>query len=88
VHKDFGSLRIQPVKSGHPEPADISAAVERTHAQYYVLAGDADPAFQWLERAYQERRPMLAHLKADPDLDLIRSDPRFASLLRRMNFPK
>jgi TolB-like protein len=67
-------------KSGYQDPVAI--------AQYYALAGDADPAFQWLERAYQERRPMLAHLKADPNLDLIRSDPRFAGLLRRMNFPK
>lgn len=59
-----------------------------TIASYYAMAGDADPAFQWLERAYQERRPFLAHLKADPSYDLIRSDPRFESLLRRMNFPK
>lgn len=57
-------------------------------AQYYARAGEADAAFQWLERAYRERAPFLAHLQADPDFDPLRSDPRFDSLLRRMNFPK
>jgi serine/threonine-protein kinase len=57
-------------------------------AQFYAQAGDADSAFQWLERAFQERRPFLAHLKAEPSFDLIRSDPRFENILRRMNLLK
>jgi serine/threonine protein kinase len=32
-------------KSHYVDPASI--------AEYYAMAGDADPAFQWLERAYQ-----------------------------------
>jgi hypothetical protein len=75
--------------------AEISVARSKLHyvdpltiAEYYAMAGDADPAFQWLERAYQERKAFLVHLKANPEFDLIRSDPRFESLLRRMNFPK
>ncbi len=76
----IGDTLANRARSSYQEPTAI--------AQAYALAGDADQAIQWLERAYEEHRPLLAHLNADPNLDLIRSDPRFASLLRRMNFPK
>ena len=46
--------------------------------------GDADQAFAWLERAYDERRGWLAYLKVEPMLDPLRADPRFADLVRRM----
>ncbi len=67
-------------KAGQQNPFEI--------AGYYAEANAADPSIQWLERAYLERVPFLAHVRADPAFDLIRSDPRFVSLLRRMNFPK
>jgi serine/threonine protein kinase/tetratricopeptide (TPR) repeat protein len=67
-------------KSGYVRPIET--------AKYYAMAGDADPAFEWLERAYRERSPFLAHLKVDPDYDALYSDPRFDDLLRRMNFPE
>jgi serine/threonine-protein kinase len=51
----------------------------------YVALGDKDSAFQWLERAYQERDENFIHLKVDPRLDAIRSEPRFQELLRRIN---
>ncbi len=38
-----------------------------------------------LERAYEDRSMMLPFVKIDPQLDSLRSDPRFADLLRRMN---
>jgi serine/threonine protein kinase/tetratricopeptide (TPR) repeat protein len=53
-------------------------------AVVYVGLGDRDQAFVWLEKAYEERaRPMLG-LKVNPRLDPLRSDPRFADLLRRV----
>jgi tetratricopeptide (TPR) repeat protein len=54
----------------------------------YAMTGAVDPAMEWLERAYREREPFLAHLKADPSYDPLRSDPRFQDLLRRIGFPK
>ncbi|MGA2260252.1 MAG: protein kinase [Acidobacteriota bacterium] len=66
----------------------LSAISPLSIADFYAQAGEVDPAFEWLERAYRERIPFLAHLKAEPDFDPLRSDPRFADLLRRMNFPK
>ncbi len=54
----------------------------------YALLGDADQAFAWLERAYEERDHDLVFLLTDPTLDSIRSDPRFDDLLRRIGFPE
>ena len=50
----------------------------------YAGLGEHDRAFAWLDKAYDERtRPMLG-LKVNPRLDPLRSDPRFAVLIRRM----
>jgi serine/threonine-protein kinase len=49
----------------------------------YTGLGDKDQAFFWLEKAYQERSYPMAYLKVFPARDPLRSDPRFADLLRR-----
>jgi tetratricopeptide (TPR) repeat protein len=46
--------------------------------------GEVDLAFEWLERAYEERADHLPYLKVDPRLDPLRDDPRFENLLQRM----
>jgi eukaryotic-like serine/threonine-protein kinase len=56
-------------------------------ALIHVGLGDKERAMQWLERAYQERSDGLVFLKVDPRLDRLRSDPRFASLVRRVGLP-
>jgi eukaryotic-like serine/threonine-protein kinase len=45
--------------------------------------GEKDQAFEWLEKAYEER--FIIVIKVHPAFDPLRSDPRFADLLRRMN---
>ena len=54
-------------------------------ANIHVALGDRDEAFVWLERALEDRDRMLTSLRVHPRLDPLRSDPRFASLLSRMN---
>jgi hypothetical protein len=52
----------------------------------YAGLGDKDKAFAWLEKAYEDRSIVsVAFLKTNPMLDPLRSDTRFADLLRRTN---
>jgi Tfp pilus assembly protein PilF len=58
-------------------------------ATIYSGLGQRDKAFEFLERAYQEKSPDLAYfLRADLRIDPLRADTRFPDLLRRMNFPQ
>ena len=55
-------------------------------AAFYAALGEKDKAFEWLEKAYQERSLGFGlSMKSSPVYDPLRSDPRFADLLRRMN---
>ena len=51
-----------------------------------IGAGDADAAFLWLERGYDERSQALTFLKIDPLFDPLRADPRFLPLMRKVGF--
>jgi hypothetical protein len=50
--------------------------------------GDRDAAFEWLNRAYEQRDVQLVSLKTDPSLDGLRQDPRFADLVKRVGLPR
>jgi TolB-like protein/Tfp pilus assembly protein PilF len=56
-------------------------------AQAYVGMGENGNAFTWLDHAYQERSGWLVNLNIDPAMDPLRSDRRFADLLRRVGLP-
>ena len=57
------------------------------YAEIYAQRGDKDQAFDALERAWAFRDPGVAYMNSDIWFNPIRSDPRFAALLRKMNFP-
>jgi TolB-like protein/DNA-binding winged helix-turn-helix (wHTH) protein/Flp pilus assembly protein TadD len=61
-------------------PADAMAHV-------YAGLGEKGKVFEWLEKGYERHSIGLGGvgLKVDPVWDPLRSDPRFADLLRRMN---
>jgi tetratricopeptide (TPR) repeat protein len=50
----------------------------------YAGAGRKDQALDWLERGYEVRDPGMPYL-IEPWWDILRPDPRFQDLLRRMN---
>jgi len=62
-------------------PADRIALI-------YAGLGDKDEAFAWLEKAYDERSFNMTWLKVEPRWDSLRSDPRFADLVRRLGLPQ
>ncbi len=53
-------------------------------ALIYAALGDKDQAFVWLDKAYDEHDLLLPRLKVDSRFDNLRSDARFADLLRRV----
>jgi serine/threonine-protein kinase len=54
-------------------------------AWVYAGLGERDQAFAWLEKDYQAHSGTLPYLiTIFPDLDVLRSDARYADLLRRM----
>jgi tetratricopeptide (TPR) repeat protein len=54
----------------------------------YAGLGERDQAFGQLERAYQERSDFLLFLKVTESMASLRSDPRFADLVRRIGLPQ
>ena len=55
----------------------------------YADLGEKEQAFEWLEKAYEEHSSALVHLGDGTacTCDALRSDPRFADLLRRIGLP-
>lgn len=65
----------------------IALEGKRLPAESAVLSdtlGRRDEAFAVLEKAYSERLQSLPYIAVDPSYESLRSDPRFQSLLRRM----
>jgi eukaryotic-like serine/threonine-protein kinase len=67
-------------KTGYSSPYII--------ARLYADLGNKDQAFRWLSTAYRERDWLLIGLKTDFLLDPLRSDPRFAELVRKVGLPQ
>lgn len=57
------------------------------YALIYAQLGDKDAAFAALNRAWEVRDTGLLDVKASPYLDPLRSDPRYAEMVRRVGFP-
>ena len=56
-------------------------------AASYAELGDSERAFEWLNIAYQEHDEWLLSLRTERSFDPIRSDPRFAELMRKVGLP-
>jgi TolB-like protein len=56
-------------------------------AAFYADLGDKEQAFHWLNIAYQEHDWLLITLNTNDALGPLRSDPRFAELVRKVGLP-
>lgn len=61
-----------------------SSGAEFEIALIHIGLGDTGQAFEWLEQAYNKRDQYLLYLKVDPNLDTLRSDPRFSNLVNKV----
>jgi TolB-like protein/DNA-binding winged helix-turn-helix (wHTH) protein/Tfp pilus assembly protein PilF len=85
------------VSGNHPEAAKLLVTLQsKSKTQYvspyyiamvYLGLGKNEVAMDWLEKAYADRSNGLVFLKVEPELDPLRSNPRFVALQARMNFP-
>ena len=57
-------------------------------AEIYAWRGEKDKAFEWLDRAYQQRSSDLYSFRNNPLFASLRGDARFAAMLRKMNLPE
>jgi serine/threonine protein kinase/tetratricopeptide (TPR) repeat protein len=70
---------------------ELKAVMAQQYVSPYAMAlvfaglGENDQAFEWLEKAYQDRDETFVHLKVDPRLDRLRQDPRLTQLMKRIN---
>jgi tetratricopeptide (TPR) repeat protein len=79
------------------EARRILARLEKLHQQAAVPSasiaillgalGEPNEAFDWLEKAYQERDPQLIYLKVGRRFEPLRKDPRLKQLVRRIGLP-
>ena len=56
-------------------------------AEIYAGLQDKPRTLDALEKSYEERAWFLTCLNTAPEFDFIQSEPRFQTLLRRINFP-
>ena len=76
-------------KEAEQKIEELKAIAKRKYVQAYLIAlvyaalDRRDEAFTWLEKVTEERSGLLSRLRVDPTFDKIRSDPRFADLLKR-----
>jgi TolB-like protein/lipoprotein NlpI len=56
-------------------------------AQVYAVRGEREKAFEWLQIAFDNHDTGMLALLVDPLLNSLRDDPRYKTLIAKMNFP-
>ena len=69
-------------QQAYPRPRTLEIAAD------YAMLGEKDKAFQWLDEAIRVGDGGLMYLRVDDRFEPLRSDPRFAALVRRLGFPR
>ncbi len=71
---------------------ELEEQSKRTFVQAYAMAvlysglGEKDLAIDWLQRGAEQRSEEMVHVLLDESLDPLRSDPRFAAIVRSVGF--
>jgi tetratricopeptide (TPR) repeat protein len=65
-----------------------TASVPAGVAAVYAYRGESDEAFQWLDRAYEQKDSLLYRIKFATEFDGVHGDPRYKAFLHKMNLPE
>jgi len=57
-------------------------------SQVHLALGETSEALGWLEKAAEERSPLIAYVKVAPQFDSLREEPRFHALLKRIGLER
>jgi TolB-like protein/Tfp pilus assembly protein PilF len=57
-------------------------------AEAHAFRGEVDLAFEWLERAYEQRDAGITEIKGDRFIRPLNGDPRYETLLEKLKLPK
>jgi uncharacterized protein HemY len=82
---DFAEEHFAEAASGFEAAFGASGDAEHAYraAQAHARAGSAEQALGWLERSLEAGLDDPSRLRSDPELTLVRSDPRLLALLER-----
>lgn len=95
----LGWLGMTLARSGDCTAArNVLAGLHAAAKQMYILStsfawihlglGEIDEVFTWMERAIDERDPIIVPIKTYPFFDPLRGHPRFKALLHKMNLER
>jgi TolB-like protein/DNA-binding winged helix-turn-helix (wHTH) protein/Flp pilus assembly protein TadD len=95
----LGHLAAAQARAGHIDEArSLLAELEATSRARYVspgplvvvhaALGQKDEAFEWLERGFQERINFMVFMNNQQSVDVLRSDPRFRDVVKRIGLPQ
>jgi len=77
------TAQAKEILDGLFERAKLTYVSPYEFAQIYVSLGDTERALEWLGKALDDRAGLVPFIGVDPAFDPLRSDPRFAEILRR-----
>ena len=89
----LGLARAQALAGDHTTAAATMASLAKQtelfvsgydRAAVYAALDRTDDAFAALEEGYQSRAEWMSYLKVDPQMDTLRRDPRYTTLLKRL----
>ncbi|HEV2426131.1 MAG TPA: winged helix-turn-helix domain-containing protein [Terriglobia bacterium] len=67
---------VQQARAGVRRPYDVVGGS--------LKVGDRDQALNWLEKSYQHHDYWMLFINVDPEMDPVRSDPRFQAIVKRL----
>ena len=82
---------------GRTKEADaaLEAAIKQNDGSgaFWIAAMFADRrqdtrAFEWLDRAYRQKDPMIEYIKATPDFNPLKGDPRYKAFIDKLHLPE
>jgi eukaryotic-like serine/threonine-protein kinase len=86
----YANARLGKSREARQMIAQLERVSKRQYVSSYFIAiihmglGDLDQAFEWLDKAYQERSGFMAFINVEPMLNALRGDPRLNALIEKI----